>query len=436
MSRSLGRVLFVATASLIVAIVAPSGAGPTVRLVAEAAARLRAELRSEREVLQRAEGIATAGHAVPASVGASPFSHADTTVLPRIDDVDEQPEAAMPGELQRRCAAQPCQIDLHRIATLQSLQGADRLPQSAVHVAQDRAGRFLVRSASFDDILVFDANGRLASTAVGAGVPAFKAIGHLVVGPADSVWVHDYRAGLVVVLTSDLRVAKRHRSPFGPSYVRADGTWVVSAQIQTADLIGYPIHLADPGGAVLRSFGIDVPQYRSDLQLLTTRLVAPAVDGTVWAVAPGRYALERWDPLTGRLRQRVTIKSDWFSESAHIPSDERLRPKPVIESLWEQGGLVWFVLRDADLHWKAPPLANQERVRSPMEYEQTFDWVVEAVNPATGEVVGSSRFASALWARSGGLIASLGSESGGQRNGGISLSRVGLRISVPARENR
>jgi hypothetical protein len=274
-------------------------------------------------------------------------------------------------------------------------------------VTQDRQGRFLVRSSAFDDILVFDSNGELTTTARTAGAPRFEAIGTFALGPDDRIWAHDYRAGRVVILDRALTVKRTIVSSFGPTIVTADENWIVNAQIQDAALIGFPIHLANPEGTVLRSFGIDVPQYRSDIRLLATRLVSPASDHTIWSVAPGRYVVERWDPDTGELRQQIPVDSEWFKESARLTPDERERPNPVIESIWEQDGLLWLVIRDADLRWEVPERANEERPHDPDEYERTYDWVVEALDPSDGTVIASRRFTQGLWARPGRLLASL-----------------------------
>ena len=74
--------------------------------------------------------------------------------------------------------------------------------------------------------------------------------------------------------------------------------------------------LVDRKGRVVRSFGTDEPQFRPDLRYILTRKVAPGQVGTVWAIAPARYILERWDPSTGELLQSTRIRSDWFRESA------------------------------------------------------------------------------------------------------------------------
>ena len=99
------------------------------------------------------------------------------------------------------------------------------------------------------------------------------------------------------------------------------------------------------------------------MKLVTNRLVAAASDGDIWTVAPGRYTIERWDPVTGFRKQSISVKSTWFREIMTWPDDERQRPPAVIESIWaDESGLVWLLIRDADLEWQAPARANIERI--------------------------------------------------------------------------
>jgi len=71
----------------------------------------------------------------------------------------------------------------------------------------------------------------------------------------------------------------------------------------------------------------------------------------------------------------------------------------VIESIWEREGLVWVLVRVADLDWQAPAAANRERVVGAEEYDVTFDWIIEVIDPVAGRVVATRRFRNALWGR-------------------------------------
>jgi hypothetical protein len=73
--------------------------------------------------------------------------------------------------------------------------------------------------------------------------------------------------------------------------------------------------------------------------------------------------------------------------------------------LWEDDtGMLWVLLRDADLEWRPPPGGNTERPIDAEEYEQTYDWILEAIDPASGTIVASRRFRHILWARAGSKV--------------------------------
>ena len=77
-----------------------------------------------------------------------------------------------------------------------------------------------------------------------------------------------------------------------------------------------------------------------------------------------------------------------------------MRPFPLVEGLWEdENGLVWTVVRDADVDWVPPPRANEYRPVDREQYDRTYDWVLEVVDPGSGRVLTSRRFDEALWYR-------------------------------------
>jgi hypothetical protein len=166
----------------------------------------------------------------------------------------------------------------------------------------------------------------------------------------------------------------------------------VAEQISSRELIGFPIHLVGADGTVRKSFGIDTPQYRPDLQLVVNRMVARATQGGVWTISPGRYVIERWDPVEGQRLAQITVKPTWFRETKQFRTNELTPPNAVIEGIWEQDGVLWTVLRDADSKWRPPVAANTERPHDLAEYDRTYDWVLEAISPENGQVLASRRF--------------------------------------------
>jgi hypothetical protein len=276
------------------------------------------------------------------------------------------------------------------------------LPDYMVHVQLDGRGRLYTVSRRRDAVLVFDSSGTLLTRLgrSGAGPGEYRSIRKVAISNLDSIYVSDWGLGRLTVYSPDLSFVRSQPFPYTSDLVLADGSFVVAQQISTREEIGYPVHLFAPDGIRLRSFGIDVPEHRSDRGLLTTRHVAPARDGSLWLVAPGRYYFEKWNPSSGQLEHSVRVQQDWFAEMGEWPDNERVRPPSIIESFWEsERGLLWVVLRVADANWVPPRNANQERILDPDEYDQLFDWLIEVVEPTAGTVVASRRFASVLWTR-------------------------------------
>jgi hypothetical protein len=220
----------------------------------------------------------------------------------------------------------------------------------------------------------------------------------LFANPRNLVLAWQFPSGRALAIHANLKTSPWPGAiPYRPAFVRADNGTIVAQQIQTAALIGFPLHHIAADGTVVRSFGIDKPEYRADLRLLLDRVPAPSADGSVWASAPGRYIIERWDPLSGARLSRVPVHSSWFVESSSFPGDNRTRPRPIILALWEREALIWVLLQDADSNWK--PSESSERLLDPALRNTKHDAVLEAVDPGTGNVVATRRFPFVLFGR-------------------------------------
>lgn len=312
-----------------------------------------------------------------------------------------------------------CDIVLDRVATFSDSADPGVLPDYQVHASRDVLGRTFTVARSRDGVLVFDTAGTIIRRlgTPGSGPGEFRVIRRVLHGPGDSIFVTDWGTGRVTVYAPDLTLVRSHAVVNQPDLILADGSFLIAEQLGGAAGNGYPLHRASPDGAIINSFGADTPQFRPDLHLLQTRRAATSSTGAVWAVAPGRYVLERWNPATGTRVQSVTVRSDWFSEIAAWPADETNRPPAVIETLWEgDDGILWVLLRDADLEWRPPARASEERPIGADEYERTYDWVVEAIDSASGEIVASQRFRHILWGRPGSDVLVSADESTAERS--------------------
>jgi len=289
-------------------------------------------------------------------------------------------------------------VELAPVVTLRDPGGS--LPDSAFSVVPTVNGEFLIRAKQRDRVLVFDKTGNLRTTLLTNKGTPFITIGAILPVPRGGFVIHDARGGQLYPLTADLKVGNPTALRNSPSLALAAGDLVIAEQIRTPALAGFPIHLFDRSGQVVRSFGSDTPQLREDMRVVTDRIVGAARNGTILAAAPGRYVLERWDPRLGKRLAAIPVRSPWFVESTRSESDERIRPKPTLVSLWEDQDIAWVVLLDADQNWRVPANANSERSFDILEYSRKFDWVIEAVDLKSGAVLGSLRSDNPVMGRS------------------------------------
>jgi hypothetical protein len=230
----------------------------------------------------------------------------------------------------------------------------------------------------------------------------------MLAGPltADSITVHDNRLRKLSVIGPDLRISREYVYPFFPSIHFDDTLALVTQQVPTAAHIGYPVHVVNRAGTIIRSFGTDTPQFRADLRLLVDRIAGPAPGGFVWLAPPGKYVLEKWDPRTGRLIHRITPTASWFRES-YAPAGHPLveRPNSLILQVREDSvGFVWVLIRDGDADWRQalshePSQHAEDSRMTPDRLDSAYDWVVEVLDAKSGRLAARYVFRSEVWTR-------------------------------------
>lgn len=295
---------------------------------------------------------------------------------------------AQPTKRPSKCQRGECRIVLREMVSLVGDRTRDLVPDCTGFVIRDRIGRFYARTASGNQILVYDSRGNLRDLVGQRGRAAgqFERITDLLLGPQDTLLAYDVVHRTLTTIESDLKVTSSMEFPHRPSFRRDDGSFIVAQQIRSPDLIGHPIHLVDRNGSISVSFGADVPEYRPDLSRLMTRRAAPGPQGTVWTVAPGRYIVERWDPVKGMKLDRKPVRSAW------APAVTGDHPGPTVETLWEQDDLLWVLLRVADLTSPGSVSARPVAAPSVKDRSQVSDAVVEVVDPQSGDVIASRQF--------------------------------------------
>lgn len=295
-----------------------------------------------------------------------------------------------------------CDIELQPLAQISDAFDPGVLPDRPIFASHDSRGRIFVIARNAEQLLVFNDSGRYLTRIgqAGGGPGEFRRIRRALVGPGDSLFLSDWGAGRVSVYGPDLTLVRTQQVSHSPAVVLPDSRLVTGERIGTGARADYPLHLLDSTGNAAGAFGPEEMPVMGLSNQLTRRLVAPARNGDVWTIPVGRYTLERWDPRTLQLKQHLAIPSTWFHDTEAYPSDDRIMPPAVVETVWEDAdGLVWLVVRDPDTEWQPPARANQERAVSEEEYDALFDWVIEVVDPVAGSVIASKRFKKVLWGR-------------------------------------
>jgi hypothetical protein len=307
-----------------------------------------------------------------------------------------------PAQDTGRCGV--CDIALEHVGSFSDAFEPGALPDYMVYASQDARGRTFVISRDRHSVFVFDAEGDLVRRlgAAGGGPGEFGTIRRVLHGPEDSTIVTDLGLGRMTVFAPDFKFVRSQPIAHQPDLVLEDGSFVVASQIGAKEHMGYPVHRASRNGQILLSFGADTPQYRPDLRLVSTRWVAASRAGGVWTVAPGEFRIEHWDITSGKKTKTLDVQPQWFNRVEAWPTDESSRPPAIVETLWEdETGIVWVLVRDADLDWRRPDPGTSERRITTEDYAATYDWILLAVDPSASSIMASKRFTKVLWARAG-----------------------------------
>lgn len=160
------------------------------------------------------------------------------------------------------------------------------------------------------------------------------------------------------------------------------GEWVMSAIIDTPDRAGWPIHLLDDEGGIVRSFGTSLPFYRADATRLSVRSVAVAGDSLVWAAHVTEYRLELWD-THNRLHKAFVRDLPWFPRWIRNKPISREEPlNPMLGSIrLDADGLLWVeVSRASEQFAEVVEWSDEWEMYYPAstsEYQETFFEVID-----------------------------------------------------------
>lgn len=309
--------------------------------------------------------------------------------------------AGEPQDVRRESCRGRCVVELQPVVTLTDVGHPGILPEEAIVIAVDRSGNFVVPARDLQRLVVADQRGRQTKVILGPGDRPFGMITNVVIAPNGAMQVYDRVSRTLITLGDDLTIAKVTPFRLRPALALSGGRYIHTEQIGTPALAGLPLHLVSGDGTVIRSFGSDSGVYRADEPLRYDRIAAPSSDGSLWSIPPGRYHFDKWNLESGARVEQVEVRSTWFREVTRFARWGE-RPVAAIEAIWEDGDVLWVLLRDADTNWHPPaPAAGREPSFDSSEFDKTYDSILEAIAVPSGQVIASRRFDRVLWGRSG-----------------------------------
>jgi hypothetical protein len=278
------------------------------------------------------------------------------------------------------------------------------------------AGQFLVSPFSRNsEILVFDSTGafQLVVGRNGDGPGEYRSIRHIKMGAA---LVHVFDNSLrrwTALNPKDWSVVGTTPLPTDPHDVQPMGdTAVFSAgMVLTREKIGIPVHRVNSHGEIDLSFGEEEgTPFRADMSILARRVLAEAGPGAIWVSHVTRYRLERWS-VDGELLEVLERETPWFEAHAveSIP-DPEIPPKPIMVDILfdEESSLLWTASVVADEQWAEGverSVYHEGRGYEVKDWNKYQDTILEAIDVASGLVVGRIRLDEFIWSLGSGRTA-------------------------------
>jgi hypothetical protein len=298
-----------------------------------------------------------------------------------------------------------CRIQVALSVTLERTQGDNEIARAPRSIVLDRRGNIIVARGSEGTPLVFDKAGRFlrAVGRKGDGPGEFREAELVVLGPADSIFVIDRRLHRLSVLAPDWQFVRS--APFVDGALAAAWTpsgLVTSAEVRDRARFGKPLHLMDPFGNYLRSFGETGDAIIPGRTLPLSRLVASSLSGDIWSsAATHQYLLERWS-ADGQRLLAVRREAPWFSRA---PADARLlgfTPKgPAYSFVYaiavDDAGHVWTNVRIPDARWRDAVRWNDAAkgelasIAIVDDLHKAFDTVFEVFDRTSGDLLATFR---------------------------------------------
>jgi hypothetical protein len=282
-----------------------------------------------------------------------------------------------------------CTISAEHLATLGDVEDPTS-PFGVTWVARDTAGFFYVAPIFLSgEIAVYGSDGRFVETIgrSGEGPGEFGQIRSLMITGGDTL--HVFSDGRHTAMSASTRevfsvgplpLHGRNFHVFGNGYILQDQTVVEPGAA------AMPVHLYDPEGQRVRSFGLSPSEQQGQPTVGDQRAVSFSWNGGIWIHPYGQYRLELWDTAGVHLKTYVR-DAPWITPWRETLSGQPYQAKPfarVVGVHQDREGKLWVYGRVPDKNWQPS--------RPSGFFEDVYDTVMEVVDPVSGKLLAFERF--------------------------------------------
>ena len=276
-----------------------------------------------------------------------------------------------------------CEIEFTKVATLGGkTKEAGLLCSREADVTSDGSNRFYVADSCWPgEVLVFDLMGNFVGR-IGQFGEGPSELGHILrIWATETGLLHVFdTGGRETTLSSFGETVHKQVSLHLPhDVVFLSGKRSIRQYlIPTPEEIGMPLHLVDPEGNILSSFGAVNPTYRADRSYDGTRCIAKSSQDLVWSAYIQPYQIEYWS-TAGDLQKTLVRQADWSA-----PRGEDYGPW-VIDIREDEDGNLWTnVGVTSDLY-------DPDAILSADQANEVIDSVIEVIDPWSGRLIASAR---------------------------------------------
>jgi hypothetical protein len=179
------------------------------------------------------------------------------------------------------------------------------------------------------------------------------------------------------------------------------GRLLVHGYMRTPEAAGWPLHLLDSAGDVLRSFGADTPRFDPRPRAMNGRAISLRGDDGVCSAFLSRYQLQCWS-FDGQKTLSTSRVVEWFpSFEQYLEGmyDEKRSQTVIMNFAIDNADRAWLSLEVADANWRPrrpedrPPRSESGPLGRTWvtDSEKYVDAVYEVIDLKSGTILASQR---------------------------------------------